>query len=183
MSIGRKFGNFMDWMMEGSSPVVITKITGAIAAVTGAIMVPFICISIHNSNQLEKTFKKLDQGPTIVFNSVSECVAKGYSPEECEASQREALSISKELGTTVSYDTREECEENHGMCNEEVFMQPIVITTGKSTTITYIPQTTYIPPVEAWQAAVDDLSIAVPLYKALDERTVVRKDGVQFDID
>lgn len=183
MGIGTAFDQLMNWTMEGSTAASFTKFIGVLALPTAAIMAPIQYFSSNNAEDLERTFEDLDSRPTIVFQSVASCTNEGYSYVDCEASQQVALDISDELGTTVSYSSESKCAQNHGSCDQRIWMQPMIISTGKTTIINQIPHTAYTPPIVAWQAAASDLSVSVPLYSGPEKGTAVRKDGRTLDLD
>ena len=182
MGIGRAFDATMDWMMSGPMPWALTKTFGCIALATAIIASPFVYISNQNANALQNRMDSLDSQYTHVFNSVSGCMDEGYPRDACEASQKEALDIAGELGTTLKYSGRSECIMNHQSCERVV----TPITTYTRVGDVSIPNTVYVtnyhPAVVAWQAAQDDISESVPLYQTPQQDVAVRFDGATFDL-
>ena len=160
----------------------MTKLLSVGVGILAAVITPIALIASGNSDNLDKRFEELDTQETEMFTSVEECTEKGFGQNTCQQSFEEAVRIANQLGTTVAYDTRSECETNHNICDEDTYMVPIVTSTGQTTITTMVPVTKYEPPMVAWQAAVNDPVLSVPLYAGPEEDVAVRKDGARFDI-
>ena len=176
MSMLEAIDSYMDWVMDGSTPWSLTKLFGTAALAFGLIASPFIYTGYQNEHAMQQRIEMLDKSPTQIFNSVAQCVEKGHDKTACEASQKEALDIAGNLGTSVNYGSRAKCEAVHDTCEEIVTHGMIMV--GK----VMVPTTNYSynPAVKAWQAAQDNLKEAVPLYQSAQHGMVVRTDGVQF---
>lgn len=196
MGLGNAFDRVMDWTMEGNMAWSMTKFFGVAAVggtiVLGAIALPILYIASQNVEDMNARFNALDQRPSVVFNSVAACTAKGYTPESCDTAQKEAISIAKGLGTEVSYSSGDECNTAHNNSCTKVTTQTPIYTTiitgcssnGACSTMQipagYVDSTSYYPKVFAWQASEEDLSQSVPLYQGRDAQTLVRGDGMTF---
>lgn len=195
--MGKAFDNTGDWVTRGSIPVVTAKMTGVIGTVIGTMLSPFFLAAHLNAKDLEERLDFLDHHPTEVFQSVANCEDKRFLKQACQESQEEALSVAKGLGTSLSYDTLDECTMKHkAECSEDMTTVTTHITTYTTSNTSSsgfnqgVAQTqsintdisSYHPPVVAWQAASDDLKKAVPLYPAQREGFVVRSDGKEFEL-
>lgn len=175
------FDTTMDWAMEGNALWSVTKILGIASLATAVLASPFMYVSYQNAKALEHRIEELDTRPTHIFNSVSNCTEMGYSKNECQSSQKEALDIAGELGTTLKYSAETDCITSHGECKKVV--TPVTTTTmvGKIA----VPHTTYYtnyhPAVVAWQAAQSEIGKSVPLYQSSVDGTAVRVDGAEFN--
>ena len=181
MSFMNKVDNFMEWMHEGSDAIALMKFLTVTTTAVAVMVSPLIYIGYQNAHALEQRFEQIDSGVSEVFNSVAECQAK-YNLEDCNASKEEALDIARELGTTIEYSSQSACSINHTQCDSHTFMVPITNRVGNTSITTYVSQTHYVPAVVGWQAMVDDLTIAVPLYQADAEGMAVRKDGHRIEM-
>ena len=184
MSIGRKisdaFYNVMDWAMEGNIVWSLTKLLGVglvgTSILIGALASPLLFISSQNSRTLQDRIDSFDNRPTVVFNSVAQCTAKGFTQTDCLASKAEAEDIAGSLGTSISYGSASQCEAAYGACREVVTHGTMMV--GK----VMVPTTdySYHPYVKAWQAAQDNLKESVPLYQSTHNGTLLRTDGAQI---
>ena len=181
--LGRAVDAVMDWIMDdrGSLAIGLGKILFASSVAMGVLISPFLYWSYSNGKALENLTAELDNSLTEVFTSVADCSDR-YTLEQCQTSQDNAVDISNDMGTTISYDSRSNCLANHGTCRRYDWDMPVTTTVGNMTTTTYIPQTDYLPPVVAWQAATSDIEKAVPLYSSNEEGVAVRWDGKKFDL-
>lgn len=174
-------GRFMDWMMDGPMPWAFAKMTAVILGLTAAIMAPFVYVGHQNAQALTRTFNDLDSRLTVVFQNAAACEAARYPAADCRAAQDRAVGLAGGLGTSLSYDSAQKCATNHGLtCREETTMIPITTYSGNVPITTYTYSTSYHPPAVAFQAARDDLRVAVPLYPAADSAYLLRRDGRLF---
>lgn len=181
--VGRMFDKIMDWMMDdrGSMAIGLTKIMFVSTVALGVLSSPFLYWSYANGKALENLTNDLDNSLTEVFTSVADC-SDHYALHKCQASYDNAIDISNDMGTTIQYDSQSDCIANHGTCRRHDWMMPVTTVVGKVTVTNYIPQTDYLPPVVAWQAATSDLEKAVPLYSSSEQDMAVRWDGKKFDL-
>lgn len=171
----------MDWLFDGPVLWSFAKVMTVSAGAVAALMAPFVIIAQQNAEALNQNFDRLDQRPSIVFNSAAQCVKAGYPLQACESAQQRAVGIGQTLGTSVSYDSNAACRANHGpTCRAETVLMPITTMVGQVPVTNYIPTTTYQPPIVAWQAARDGLRDAVPLYPGPQGQDLMRRDGTVF---
>lgn len=155
-----------DWLAQGSPLWSGAKLTAAVTLAVGALLSPIAAVGYSNYSAMQDRLAALDTRPTHVFASVADCAAKGYAPAACEASQAEANGIARSIGTTNDYLFTDNCLAAHGACE----------------TITgFHAPATHRPPVTGWQAAQDDLSQSLPLYRGAEPGTFVRWDGRVFN--
>src|ERR1035437_7299588 len=99
----------MDWVDDGSMPVSLAKMFGVVALGVGVLASPFIYMAVSNQNAYKNDLAEMDSQPTVVFNSVTDCVNKGFDQASCVDSQKQAMDIAKSLGTSLSYSSGQEC--------------------------------------------------------------------------
>lgn len=191
-------GNVMDrferWISDDpSSTRAFIKVVGSAAAAVSALTAPFVLYlhlaATQNLRELQQTLNDLDGRPTVVFNSVADGVRKGYAEKDCVASEAAARAWMQKEGTGVSYSSYQACAEKHGTALEDVSMLPggvTMVPTGQGGMMPVsTPPTTiisYKPPMVGWQAAQDDLQVAVPLYASPKANTGLRQDGRAFSL-
>lgn len=128
----------------------------------------------QNHDNMAATRDMLDASASHVFNSVADCAQNyGYSAAECTASQKEALRVAGNDGTTLSYDSAEICADKHTSCDKYEDWR------DSFTNISYYK---YKPEIVGWQAKEDDLQTALPLYKSTQGETAIRYDGKTFPL-
>lgn len=173
-AIGDKFDAVMDWVMDGHPVWAVTKLTGLVLGATALLISPFVYAGHHNEAALKDRMEELDSKPTMVFNSVAGCKARGIDQKTCEASREEALDVASSLGTRLAYGSFNDCAAVHGDCR--VHHYTTVTMAGKVPIVT--PHTEYLPQFVGWQAATHDLKEAAPLYaSARGGGFGVRNDG------
>lgn len=178
-NLGRGFDDLIDWAMGcDSMAVAVGRTLLLFTGLSSIVAAPFVYIGMKNNERLEKTIKKIDQKQSFVFTSVDDCVAQGFSKEQCEESLEAAKDFAGSLGTTLSYSNQDDCEDAHGDCEKKVTEIPHTLKVGNSYITTYTSSTSYHPDVVAWQVARDDIvDLAVPLYQTPDSTKAIRQDG------
>lgn len=150
-----------------------------VGIIAGGIVAVFAAVAYNNhqnSKALGETFSDLDNQQSVIFTSIASC-AEQFNMQRCQDSQAEALRISRQGGTSVSYGSGQVCATNHNnSCREEVRRHRVY----QHDYVSYRETRTYYPAVAGWQAARRDLDKAVPLYQGPDESALVRKDGKLF---
>lgn len=177
MGIGKAFDRFGDWMTSGSDASALAKMLGVTALAVGAVVSPFVYVANQNSNAFDALVQEMDQSRSVVFNSVAQCEREGFGTAACTQSRDAAMRIAQSLGTDVSYSTMQECFNRHGQCSTTMVMIPVTISSGNTTTTTYIPTETHFPPVAGWQTMRSDMNKSVPLYALNGSADMVRRDG------
>ena len=115
MGIGSLLNRLMDWTEEGGDNAMYAK-SFALAAIPAAVLSGVVFhVSAQNLEALEETFENLDSRPTVVFQSVADCVDKKYVQFECESSQANAIVLSQETGTMVSAERQFESNATSNM--------------------------------------------------------------------
>ncbi len=159
--------NIFDWVSQRK------LMTGMGALLAGAGVV-----AISNYNDMQKTIAKMDQQPTVVFNSFADCQRQGFDAANCAVSQQKAANIAEGLGTKLTYYTLSQCTIRHGSCVPHVDTDTSCDTDGNNCTTT--TTTTYNPPVVGWIALADDISKSLPLYSSASSGLGVRYDGREY---
>lgn len=174
MSIRDKINNALFQLADG--PHGFAKLMAASALTCGILVGTPVYISTYmdhqNSQALQDRIDSFSDRPTLLFNSVAQCVEKDYSLPDCKASHDEAFGIASSAWARVSYRYPEECVANHGSCG--------TIFSGGGGVYGGGGHSEYIPLVAAWQAAQDSIKEAVPLYQSATPGKVWRSDGQLF---
>lgn len=162
MSLSNKF---MDWLEEGPGWWVGAKVVSLVLAGTAFVLslgeVAGLVSVMENRAELNATTARINGGRSVVFRSVDECAAKGHGVQTCRDSRLAASAFVDSKGIRPLYATYAECAESHIACRQ----------TGSGAA------SAFAPPVVAWQAAANDLDVAVPLFAGPDARTAWRQDG------
>lgn len=181
MGLGDAFDAVMDWAMDGNTFVSMVKTLGVVgvasAAALAVIMAPFIYVANGNQRDFRNDLAEMDSRPTVVFNSVADCTAKGFSQAACEESQKHAMDIAGSLGTGVSYSSGQECETNHQSCDARTTTTTTFIMSGKVMVPITTTTTTYYPHIVGWMAERDNLNKSAALYQGPHAGQAVRWDG------
>jgi hypothetical protein len=122
---------------------------------------------------------KFDFISTKTFRSVDECQRKGNGEQPCNQAFSTASAISHNWATSPNYKSQEECLQSHNVCSPVT--QYEIVRTGRVHRSD--PVTRYQPPMVAWQSALKDIEIVVPLYAGKSKDIVVRADGKEFRLD
>ena len=90
MGLGKAFDAVMDWAMEGSAFASLVKVFGIAIPATGVLLgvlaSPFIYVAGSNERAFKNELVEMDSRPTAIFNSVADCVNKGFDRSSCEIS-------------------------------------------------------------------------------------------------
>jgi len=116
----------------------------------------------YNTSNSNDKIKAIESGPSVIFNSVADCIAHENTQSNCNASHGIAKSDTNSLGTSIHYSFKSSCEKAHGNTCEYHYRRK-----GNSF---------YTPNMMAWQASQEDIKIAVPLYATTKVGQYMRTD-------
>lgn len=181
MSISSKFTDFMDWAVLEKPLLGFPVLFVMSGAALGLVLSPVFYIAHQNAQAYDNAIEQIDSNASVAFNSVAQC-AERFNQQDCQQSHDQAMEIAKELGTSVKYSNKAECEQNHTTCEKHSYTTYIHNRVGNITTTTPVHHTDFFPAASGWQAMVNDLTVAVPLYQSNEAGIAVRKDGHKIEM-
>lgn len=145
--------------------------------------VPFYLRDKFNKRSMEKVCAKLDERPSMIFNIKAGEGLKGAHGYVFKVANKSADKLHEKVGNRWIYDDERECAEKHASYRRHTYSSPMIISTGKTTSIIPRTVTEFLPTVVAVQYIDEAPEVAAPIFSGPKSNTGWRIDGRQMQLN